>query len=143
LKAHGEGVFHITDDVLLFAQAAVTELTTLPEVEPASQILGYVLRDTCRFYEFRVIECDDREERTQLLVEVLTGGGRREFLGFNRARNAVIEAAILATRLHILPHEDVLAEYRKLALLVEKTGGSRELEAFRFLEQFVKERITG
>src|SRR5262245_883045 len=54
LRALGEGVFHVTDDVLLMAQAALGTVKPPPPVEPAATIRGFVLADACRFYEFRV-----------------------------------------------------------------------------------------
>ena len=65
-------------------------------------------------------------------------GRGREFIGFNRARHAVLEAAIVATRLHLLPAEEVDAEFRRLAVAVEKTAGPREFEAWRMLEDYVR-----
>ena len=58
----------------------------------------------------------------------------RDFWGFNRAKHAVIEAAIFCTRLHFLPLDEVSHEFAKLRVIVDKTGGSPELEAFAFLE---------
>ena len=58
----------------------------------------------------------------------------REFFGFNRAKHAVIEAAILATRFHLLPADEIEAEFRKLRVIVDKTGGDAEHEAMAFLE---------
>ena len=52
--------------------------------------------------------------------------------------HAVVEAAILATRTAFLPREQILADYDKLAVLVEKTGGEREREAFALLRQHVE-----
>src|SRR5947199_444145 len=74
LKAHGEGVLHVTDDVLLLAQAAIGQLEPAPALMPATYIRGSVLQDCCRFYEFRVQALDDREERTRIDVEVLHTG---------------------------------------------------------------------
>jgi hypothetical protein len=71
-------------------------------------------------------------------VEVVYHGVLREFFGFCRAKHAVVEAAILATRLHLLPREEIDAEFRKLARIVEKTGGEQEREAFEFLEAYVE-----
>ena len=34
----------------------------------------------------------------------------REFFGFNRAKHAVLEAAILATRVELLPADEILSE---------------------------------
>jgi hypothetical protein len=60
-------------------------------------------------------------------------GRLRDFFGFNRAKHAVVEAAILATRTQILPAAEIEAEYRRLAVLVDKTGGEQEHTAFAFL----------
>ena len=137
LKTHGEGVLHVTDDVLLLAWAAVGPVEPRPELLPAAQVRGYVLKDACRYYEFRVASMDEREERIQIEAEVVHAGRLRDFFGFNRAKHAVVEAAILATRTDFLPPSEIEAEYRKLAVLVEKTGGPREREAFDFLRNYV------
>ncbi len=60
-------------------------------------------------------------------------GRLRDFFGFNRAKHAVVEAAILATRTAFLALDEIEAEYRKLAILVEKTGGPQEHAAFALL----------
>jgi hypothetical protein len=132
LKAHGEGVFHVTDDVLLLARSAVGPVDPPPLV-PAVKVAGYIMQDACRFYEFRVSSVDESAERMAMEAEVVHSGRLRDFVGFNRAKHAVVEAAILATRTDFLPLAEIEAEYRRLAVLVEKTGGSQEHEAFAFL----------
>src|SRR5262245_28573845 len=54
LCAHGEGVLHVTDDVLLLARAALGPVEPPPPYRPATRVRGWVLRDACRAYEFRV-----------------------------------------------------------------------------------------
>jgi hypothetical protein len=145
LKAHGEGVLHVTDDVLLLARSALGPLDPLPPLLPAALVRGFVLAESCRYYEFHVRALNDREERTQIEVEVVHMGRQRDFFGFNRAKHAVVEAAILATRTDFLPLEEIEAEYRRLAILVDKTGGQREHEAFAFLTGHVarcRENLT-
>jgi hypothetical protein len=142
LKHHGEGVLHVTDDVLLLAKAAVGPLDPLPPLMPAVKVRGQVLRDACRFYEFRVREIDESAERVRIEVDVVHAGRLRDFFGFNRAKHAVVEAAILATRLAILPFEDIKGEYDKLAVIVAKTGGDQEKAAFAFLQDHVTESRT-
>ena len=137
LRAHGEGVLHVTDDVLLLARAALGRLVVLPPLMPARAIRGWVLRDACRAYEFRVKSIDDSEERVNIEVAVVHHGALREFFGFNRAKHAVVEAAILATRTDFLPLDEIEAEYRKLGVIVQKTGGDQEKEAFEFLREHV------
>jgi hypothetical protein len=134
LLSHREGVLHVTDDALLMARAALGEVSPAPEYQPAERVRGFVLTGTCRYYEFRVASVDDSQQRVRIDAEVVHAGTLREFFGFNRAKHAVLEAAILATRTDFLPLDDIAAEYRKLAVIVGKTGGPAEDEAMRLLE---------
>jgi uncharacterized protein len=136
---HGEGVLHVTDDVLLLARAAVGLVDPLPDVERAERVLGYILRDACRYYEFRVLAIDDREDRVTIEAETVHRGRFRDFFGFNRAKHAVVEAAILATRTALLPAEEIAQEFRRFAVLVQKTGGPQEHAAFQFLSEYVEQ----
>jgi uncharacterized protein len=138
LKATGEGVLHVTDDVLLLARSAIG-LPADVATSPAGVVAGRVILDACRYYEFRVIELDDRDDRTTIAAETVAEGRLRDFFGLNRGKHAVVEAAILATRTDFLPLDEIEAEYRKLAVLVEKTGGPAERAAFALLADHVGE----
>lgn len=138
LKAHGEGVLHVTDDVLLLAKAALGPVEPMPDVERATAVLGYILTGACRYYEFTVSAIDDREERVTIECAVVQTGRQRDFFGFNRAKHAVLEAAILATRTAFLPLDEIAAEFRKLRVIVEKTGDPQEQEAMTFLETHLR-----
>ena len=70
-------------------------------------------------------------------------GVRREFIGFNRARHAVLEAAIYATRLHLLPRAFVESELQRLQVIVDKTAGVQEFEAMALLTEHVRTRPEG
>jgi hypothetical protein len=137
LCTHPEGVLHVTDDVLLLARAAVGRLQPLPEMVLASNVKGYILRETCRYYEFRVRSIDDSQERVRIEAEVVRSGRVRDFFGFNRGKHAVVEAAILATRTNFLPLDEIEAEFRKLRIIVDKTGGAQEKMAFQILADHV------
>ena len=138
LLAHPEGVLHTTDDALLVARAAVGKVEHMPELRPAQKVKGFVLADACRAFEFVARSVDDSAERVRIDCEVVHAHRLRDFFGFNRAKHAVLEAAILATRLHLLPHADIAAEYRKLRVVVEKTGGPAEVEAMDFLDRHLQ-----
>jgi len=142
LKRTREGVLHVTDDVDLFARAAVGELTVPPPMFAATAVRSFILADACRWYAFRVVSIDDREERTELVAEVVDQGRLRDFFGFNRAKHAVIEAAILATRIKFLDAEHIRGEFQRLASPVAKTGGHQEIRAFEFLKQYVENQLT-
>lgn len=135
------GVFHVVDDVLLLARAALDRLTPEPATFQAHAIPGRVLQDACRWYEFEVSSRDDAKKRPEIRARVVHAGRIRDFYGFNRAKHAVIEAAILASRLHILPRMEVLAQFALLEGPVRKTAGPQELEAFRFLREYVIEQL--
>ncbi len=137
LRASGQGVFHVTDDVWLLARAAVGQVDA--PTRPADAVHGRVLADACRCYEFRVIDVDEREDRCTLRAEVVVTRRMRDFFGFNRAKHAVVEAAILATRVGLRPRDEILAELDRLVILVDKTGGQQEHRAFAFLRTYVEQ----
>lgn len=136
LKREGEGVLHVTDDVLLIARAAIGLLVE-PKLRRAERVRGVIVEDACRYYEFRVERLDDREERTSIIARTVASGRIRDFFGLNRAKHAVIEAAILATRIQFLPIAEIQAQLRALGPLVEKTGGADDHAAFTILSEHV------
>jgi hypothetical protein len=138
LKSHGEGVLHVTDDVLLLARAAIGVVEPAPAMFDAIRVKGRVLADACRYYEFRVTSMDESQERVCIEAEVIHCGRLRDFFGFNRAKHAVVEAAILASRVHLVPHAAIEADFRKLGVIVDKTGGPQEHKAFAFLREYVE-----
>jgi len=132
-----QGVLHVTDDVLLIARAAINAWEGVPETFPAESVQGRVLKSACRWYEFQVREINDSAERTAITVEIVHRGRIRDFFGFNRAKHAVLEAAILATRLHLIPAGEIQQDMRKMKVIVNKTAGLQEQAAFDLLEQFL------
>jgi hypothetical protein len=122
---------------MLIAKAALGAAAVAPH-HPAERVRGFILDDACRFYEFVVRSIDDSSERVRIEAEIVHSGTQREFWGFNRARHAIIEAAILATRLHILSIDFAAAEFDKFRVIVDKTGGPAEAEAFGYLETHLR-----
>ena len=147
LKQHPEGVLHITDDVLLLARAAIGLDHPLPSLAPAKCVRGSVLKDCCRYFEFCVEEFEDSSERADLHTRLMYSRSVRDFFGFNRAKHAVVEAAILATRVAFLPLDEISAEFARLETIVRKTGGSQEWQAFCLLAEHVsaatKQKLAG
>ncbi len=139
LKATGQGAFHITDDACLIARAAISKLSVARDVkvQRASVIQGLILADACRAYELKVESIDDAEDRTTIIARSVHVTRLRDFWGFNRARHAILEAAILATRLHLTGSEPVLAEYAKLQTAIDKTGSQAEHDTLAMLKAHV------
>lgn len=133
LKRTGEGVLHVTDDVELIARAAINRLDELLATFPTDAVAGVVLAEACRWYAFRVAELNDNDDRTRIECKVVAEGRLRDFFGFNRAKHAVLEAAILATRTQFLPQSEVNEVLVRLQVIVDKTAGEQERRAFAML----------
>ena len=132
MRTHA-AVFHLTDDVLLLARTVVGGLADLPAVRPAKAVAAFVLEDACLAYELELASIDDSADRLHLEANVVATHVGRPFLGFNRAAHAVVEAAILVTRLHLLDAGEIRRQFAELEPLIEKTGGDREQLAFSLL----------
>ena len=138
LSATGVAVVNLTDDVMLFAQGAISS-PQFPSF-PASVVRGVVLDAACSWRELEVLQIDATPPRSRIDTRVVHRGVRREFIGFNRARHAVLEAAILATRTHLIPAEQIREEFARLQGIVDKTAGPREQEAMALLTEYVRSR---
>lgn len=139
VQATGVAVVNLTDDVLLFAQSAIGS-PTFPAF-PATHVRGVVLDAACSWRELEVATLDATPPRSRIEMRVRHRGVRREFIGFNRARHAVLEAAILATRVHLLPAGQVRDELARLEVPIEKTAGPREREAWALIGAYVESKI--
>src|SRR5919198_370346 len=139
LRATGAAVVNLTDDILLFSEAALGD--PHPPTRPATRVEGAVLDDACSWREVRVEAIEDGSQRARVSTVVVDGGSGREFLGLNRARHAVLEASILASRARLLAAEDIRAELRRLQVLVDKTAGPREREAMAYVMDHVRAAV--
>ncbi len=142
LREQRVGVLNFTDDVLLIAQAALmAEVPTSVGFQPCQRIEGHSLRDAGRCFEFEVVSLKPEGLRWDVPCRILHVEERRSLIVFNRAAHAVIEATILATRIGLLPPEQIRAQMTMLAPLVEKTAGSQQREAWEFVQKWLAERL--
>jgi uncharacterized protein len=139
LRRAGAAVVNLTDDILLFSQAALGD--PQPTTRPASSVEGAVLADACSWREVRVEAIDDGDPRARVSTVVVGDGSGREFLGLNRARHAVLEASILASRVRLLPAEDIQAELGRLQVAVDKTAGPLERAAMEYVVRHVRAAV--
>ena len=141
VTAMRRAVVNLTDDVRVFAQAAISN--PVYATVPASLVRGVVLTDCCSWRELEVRSVDSTPPRSRIETAVVHRGFRREFIGFNRARHAVLETAIYATRLHLLEPGFVQSELARLQVIVDKTAGEREREAMALLSAHIQGAIGG
>ena len=132
----GEAVVNLVDDVSYYVASALG--SPVFPAGAAVEVRGLVLDAACSWREIRVRDANTAEPRARFACAVVHRGTRREFLGYNRARNAVLEATILATRTRFLAIDEIRAEYHKLQVIVDKTAGPVEREAMARLVAFVE-----
>jgi uncharacterized protein len=136
--ATGHGVANLTDDVLAFVQSGIFN-EVLP-CFPAKVIPGVVIKKTCSWWELSVESMNNSSDPAEMDCRMLHKGTCREFAGFCRAGGAVIEAAILATRLDFVNHDMILQKLIEYAEIVEKTGGNSEIKAFQLVREYIQQR---
>jgi len=134
--ATGAAVVNLIDDVRVFVHAAIAN-PQYPTV-PATAVRGVVLADCCSWREVELRSIDSTPPRSRIDMAVMHRGMRREFIGFNRARHAVLEATIYATRLHLLPRAFIESELARLQVIVDKTAGAQEFEAMAVITEHVR-----
>ena len=136
----GAAVVNLTDDVMLFARAAISS----PQYPafPAVRVRGVVLEAACSWRELEVRHIDATPPRSRIDTAVVHHGAIREFIGFNRARNAVLETAIVATRTHLISAAEIRADVARLQVIVDKTAGPREHEAMALLTDHIENKLA-
>jgi hypothetical protein len=100
---------------------------------PADRVDGARLAGTAGHMELEAVAFEDDPVRPRVRCRVVHEAAHRPFLGFNRAQAAVLEAAILSTRLDRLPPEKIDAEIAYLSIAVEKCAGPEEAEAWGWI----------
>lgn len=125
------GVINYCDDVRVFAGCLTGRKNW--SLLSAEKINGHVLANTLAHAEFRVIRVEDDELRPKLFCKAIHTVNHMSFNGFNRAQFSVLEAAILISRLGMLPLSKIESELDYLKIGLEKTAGERELEAWGWL----------
>jgi uncharacterized protein len=135
LRQNGAAVINHTDDVRIFA-GCLTGRRDWP-LRPATRIAGHVLAAALTHQEVTVERVEEDPVRPRFFCRVIHEEAHGSFRGFNRAQAAVIEAAILVSRLHLLPREKIESEIAYLAIAIEKTAGPRERDAWSWLTQAI------
>jgi uncharacterized protein len=133
LRENPHAVANYTDDVLVFA-GCLTGRRGWP-TRPAEHIPGAVLASALAHAELEVAHVDEHPQRPRFHCRILHEATHAPFRGFNRAQAAVVEAAILVSRLHLLPMDKIEREIAYLQIAVEKTAGLRERQAWDWLTE--------
>lgn len=130
------GVINYTDDVRVFA-GCLTGRWQWPTL-PVESIRGARLAGALAHTEVRLDRVEDDPVRPRLICKPSHHAHHSPFRGYNRAQAAVLEAAILASRLDMLTREKIDQELAYLKIAIDKTAGPRELEAWTWLMEKIE-----
>jgi hypothetical protein len=140
IVATGRAVLNIVCDTRVFA-GCVTGRKAWPTCA-AERIEGVRLACALRHVELTLAERRDDPQRPVLRMAPVHDATHAPFAGFNRAQAAVIEGAVLVSRLHMLPPDKVDTEMNYLQIAIDKTAGPEEREAWDWLRAAVARHRT-
>ncbi len=141
ILATGSAVLNHTDDVRIFA-GCLTGRRDWP-LAAAEYVPVARLADCLAHMELELTKLEDDELRPKLFCKVVHEVNHAAFKGFNRAQYSVLEAAILVSRLRLLPWDKVEAELAYLRIGLDKCAGKREKEAWGWLMDKVESHKNG
>jgi hypothetical protein len=133
--ATGHAVLNIVTDTRVFA-GSVTGRRSWPTVA-AVRVGGVRLACALNHAELALAELQDDPQRPVLRMVRVFEASHAPYIGFNRAQAAVVEGAVLVSRLHMLPAAKVDAEMKYLQIAIDKTAGPEEHEAWGWLTEAV------
>ncbi|HTW27688.1 MAG TPA: DUF447 domain-containing protein [Acetobacteraceae bacterium] len=131
LRAVPFAIANHTDDVRIIA-GALTGRRDWP-LRPAARVPPPRLAASLAHEELAVVAVQEDAQRPRFHCRVLHRETHAPFRGFNRAQGAVVEAAILVSRLAMLPPDKVDREIDYLRIAIDKTAGPAEREAWDWL----------
>ncbi len=139
--ATGQAVLNVLTDTRVFA-GCVTGRRQWPLV-PADKVRGQRLAAALSHVELTLAERRDDAQRPVLRMARVHEATHAPFVGFNRAQAAVIEGAVLISRLHMLPPEKIDTEMSYLQMAIDKTASDAEREAWGWLREAVERHRAG
>jgi len=144
LLATGRAVIHVTDDAGLFATAAIEKVmdpSLVTETNFADGSNGWRLADCHRWFALEVTASTGGDPVYEMQTRIVDSGIKRPFFGFNRAKHAIIEAAILATRVDFLDHDQIRVDLERCQSLVDKTACKQDADTFDWLKTKVHAKL--
>jgi len=137
LRRHPEAVINLCDDVRIFA-GALTGHRDWP-LEASGSVGVERLAGALATLELGITHIEDDPQRPTFHCDIRESHNLAPFQGFNRAQAAVVEGAILVSRLNMLSPDKIDHELEYLRIAIDKTAGARELEAWGWLMERIRD----
>ena len=129
-----------TDNANIFVECILKKTEKL-KITKCSFIDSFFLSDSLKHEEVKVVKYLKDEVRPTFKCKIIHSEKHGSFISINRARNAIIEACILATRTKFLPKKKILNELDYLENALYKTSGKEEEISWRNLRIFIEKNI--
>ncbi len=124
-------VINFTDDVNIFVDALLGKKNF--DLHPTKKNKGFYLKNTLSYLEVKIVKFIKNKIRPKFECKIIKETSNYSFKGFNRAQLAVIEAAILVSRINIIPIKKIKNEIKYLKIAIDKTAGKNEKIAWKKL----------
>jgi len=131
IQRNKSAVVNRIDDVRIFA-GCLTDRKDWPLVS-TNKVLGKRLQAALSHLELELDYVEDDDVRPRFYLKPVIEVTHSAFKGFNRAQSAVLETAILVSRLNMLSKEKVEQELEYLTIAIDKTAGENEKIAWQWL----------
>jgi hypothetical protein len=139
ILATRRAVLNLVDDVRVFAGCVTGRRGfACVDVQRAGEPRAVRLAGALEHALLRLDEVDEDPERPTLRLLRVHEARHGPWRGFNRAQAAVIECAVLVSRLRMLPPEKIAGEMRYLQIAIDKTAGEAEREAWGWLQEAIE-----
>lgn len=134
LKRKEFGIINVVDKAEYLIKAALS--TAKMETSEVKKNEQYYLSDCCSFYQFKVLSMHDCGEKYKVEVKILNKTEKKKFIGFNRANNLLLEAAVIASRIGITKEKNDLIDFiNSNKRVIIKTGDKNTEKTLDFLEE--------
>ena len=137
IKRTNKCIVNSIDDVRIFAGCLTGNKDW--DLLPTEKVEGYRLKDALSHLELELVMQEDDELRPRFYFKPIHEVIHKPYKGFNRAQQAVLELAILVSRIDMLPWEKIEHEIKYLSIAIEKTAGSKEKIAWGWLMKKIED----
>jgi len=134
LEIKDYGIINIVDKAEYLTKAALS--SEKMDISKLKENDLYYLSDCCSYYQFKVLAIKDCGEKYRVEVKILTKKENRKYIGFNRANNLLLEAAVIASRIGITKDKSDLINFlNDNRRVIIKTGNKKTKKLLDFLEK--------
>jgi hypothetical protein len=137
LLTTGKAIINYCDDVRIFAGCLTGRYEWPLTASPRGH--GRFIQTALAYREIILDRMEDNDTRPKLFCKTVYEVNQYPFKGFNRAQFAVLEAAILVSRLNMLSMQKIESEIAYLEIGLHKTASPNELEAWGWLMDVIEQ----